>query len=219
MARPPGWIVVVVLGWLVLGWWLANPAPSLPPPAAPATAAGTAAIDCPLPPRVERGAAPLQSDVPASMPALAIEGATLQPLAGFSIEARVLGREDYHLGREADFSPTDLALGWGRMTDDTVLAQLQISQSGRWYHYRWKNQPPIPLDEIVRSSANMHMVPANDVVAAALSDVEAGDRVRIDGWLVQINGAEGWRWRSSLTREDSGGGACEVVYVCAISPG
>lgn len=221
MTRPPGWIVLVVLGCLLLGWWMSNPAPSLPLPAtAAATAAGEVRADtsaCPLPPLVERGAAPLQTDVPSTMPSLPIEGATLQPLAGFSVEARVLGREDYRMGREADFSPTDLALGWGRMTEDAVLDQLNISQGGRWYRYRWKTDPPIPLDEIVRSSANMHMLPADDAVAAALRDVDAGDRVRIDGWLVQVNAPDGWRWRSSLTREDTGGGACEVVYVCAVT--
>ena len=63
----------------------------------------------------------------------------------------------------------------------------------------------------------MHMLPADDAVAAALGDVEAGERVRIDGWLVQVNAPDGWRWRSSLTREDSGGGACELVYVCAVT--
>lgn len=220
MASSLRWIVIAVLACLLLGWWLSNPSPSLPPPAAVAGAVDTTRADtsaCPLPPPVAHGAAPLQSEVPSSMPALPIEGATLQPLAGFSVEARVLGREDYRMGREADFSPTDLALGWGRMTEDAVLAQLQISQGGRWYRYSWKHDPPIPLGEIVRSSANMHMVPANDGIAAALRGVDAGDRVRIDGWLVQVNTPDGWRWRSSLTREDSGGGACEVVYVCSVS--
>ena len=221
MTRPPGWIVLVVLGCLLLGWWMSHPASSLPPTtSAPATSAGqvrASSSACPMPPLVARGDSPLQSDVPSSMPTLPIEGATLQPLAGFSIEARVLGREDYRMGREADFSPTDLALGWGRMTEDAVLAQLSISQGGRWYRYSWKTDPPIPVNEIVRSSANMHMVPADDAVAAALRDVDAGDRVRIDGWLVQVNTPDGWRWRSSLTREDSGGGGCEVVYVCSVS--
>jgi hypothetical protein len=69
----------------------------------------------------------------------------------------------------------------------------------------------------VRSSANMHLVPANDAVADALAAVDAGDRVRIDGWLVQIDATDGWRWRSSLTREDSGAGACELIYVCAVT--
>ena len=222
MARPPGWIVLMVLGCLVLGWWLSNPAPSLPPPATGvASVAGSARADtsaCPLPALAARGAAPLQSEVPSSMPTLPIEGATLQPLAGFSIEARVLGREDYVMDREAAFSPTDLALGWGRMTEDAVLAQLDIRQGGRWYRYSWKNEPPIPLGEIIRSSANMHMVPADDRVAAVLREVDAGDHVRIDGWLVQVTTPDGWRWRSSLTREDSGGGACEVVYACRIGP-
>jgi hypothetical protein len=223
MTRPPGWIVLVVVGCLLLGWWMSNPSPSLPPASAATEATATAnsvradTSACPLPPLVERGAAPLQSEIPSSMPALPIDGATLEPLAGFSVEARVLGREDYRMGREADFSPTDLALGWGRMTEDAVLAQLDISQGGRWYQYRWARDPPIPVDEIVRSSANMHMVPADEAVEAALGDVEAGDRVRIDGWLVQVNTPDGWRWRSSLTREDSGGGACEVVYVCSIT--
>ncbi|GHC08318.1 hypothetical protein [Thermomonas carbonis] len=219
MALPLRWIVIAVLGCLLLGWWLSNPAPTLPIPdntrIADITRADTSA--CPLPPLVARGAAPLQSEIPSAMPALSMEGATLQPLAGFSIEARVLGREDYRIGREAEFSPTDLALGWGRMTEDAVLAQLKISQGGRWYRYSWKHEPPIPLGEIIRSSANMHMLPADDRVAAALGDVEAGERVRIDGWLVQVNSPDGWRWRSSLTREDSGGGACEVVYVCSIT--
>jgi hypothetical protein len=72
------------------------------------------------------------------------------------------------------------------------------------------------VQDIVRSSANMHMIPADDAVAAALRRIERGDRVRIDGWLVQIE-AKDWRWRSSLTRDDSGGGACELVYVCSIT--
>ena len=121
------------------------------------------------------------------------------------------------MGREADLSPTDLALGWGPMREEAVVSRLDISQSNRWYHYRWRDAPPIAVDQMVRSSANMHMIPANATVAKALGRVERGDRVRIDGWLVQADAPDGWRWRSSLSREDSGGGACEVVYVCSIT--
>lgn len=74
------------------------------------------------------------------------------------------------------------------------------------------------MAEIVRSSANMHLIPADAAVAQALRGVRAGQNVRIDGWLVQADAPDGWRWRSSLTREDSGGGACELVYVCGIGP-
>lgn len=208
------WIVLAAL-LCAFVWWKAT----RPDDAASAsTHPGAQPAACILPPRVVRGQEPLQSPVPDGLRLPDMAGATLTPLAGFSVDARVLGREDYHLGKEVDFSPTDLALGWGRMTDDAVLSRLNISQGGRWYHYSWRDEPPIPVDEIVRSSANMHMVPADAAVAKALGRVAKGDRIRIDGWLLQIDGGN-WRWRSSLTRDDSGGGACEVVYVCAISPG
>lgn len=205
-----------LLGCLVLGalgWWYSARSPrQIDAPSGIGTNMG-----CPLPPRVAAGDAPLQSDVPDSLRPFVLTAATLQPLAGFSIDARVLSREDYRLGREAGLSPTDLALGWQRMREDAVLSQLRISQSSRWYSYRWQDQPPLPPQEIARSSANMHMIPANGAVADALADVSEDDHVRIDGWLVEATAPDGWRWRSSTTREDSGGGACEVVYVCAIT--
>ena len=203
------WLLLGVIA-AIVGWCATRP------PDAPAAAPG-ATVHCPPPPGVVAGAEPLQSPVPPGLSAIALAPATLQPLAGFSLDARVLSREDYGMGREADLSPTDLALGWGRMRDEAVLSQLDIDQSNRWYHYRWMGAPPIPVPEIVRSSANMHMIPSSDLVAKELARVREGDRVRIDGWLVQADAPDGWRWRSSLTREDSGGGACEVVYVCSIS--
>ncbi|NDK40096.1 hypothetical protein DT603_14730 [Pseudoxanthomonas gei] len=179
-------------------------------------AAGAMLAACPLPPRVASDAPPLQTEVPASLQPFVLGDTTLQPLAGFSIEARVLSREDYRLGREAALSPTDLALGWQRMREDAVLSQLRISQSSRWYHYQW-DQPPLPAQEIASSSANMHMIPANPGVAGLLAATARDDHLRIDGWLVEARATDGWRWRSSTSRTDSGGGACEVVYVCSIT--
>ena len=170
-----------------------------------------------MPLAVTSGKPPLQSDVPGGMAAIQLQHGTLTPLAGFSIEARVLSRKDYSLGREAAFSPTDLALGWGRMREDEVLSALSISQSSRWYHYRWRSTPPLPPAEIARSSANMHMIPSDAAIAAELRRVRSEDTIRIDGWLVQVDAPDGWRWRSSTTRDDTGAGACEVVYICRIS--
>lgn len=141
----------------------------------------------------------------------------LTPLADFELEARVLSREDYGFGTESSLSPTDLALGWGRMSDSAVIEQLEIRQSARFYHYRWRDQPPIPPREIVRSSANMHLIPADADVARELARVREGELVSLRGRLVEARRADGWHWRSSLTREDSGAGACELVLVDSLS--
>jgi hypothetical protein len=139
-------------------------------------------------------------------------GYRLQPLADFVVKARVLGREDYRLDREAELAPMDLALGWGPMSDEDVLAHIDISQGGRWY--RWQaEQLPIPRRDIERHSANMHLIPGNDRVRDALDPIREGNLVELRGFLVAVEADDGWRWRSSLTREDTGAQACEVFFV------
>jgi hypothetical protein len=137
----------------------------------------------------------------------------LTPRADFTIEARVLSRMDYRFDAGAALAPIDFALGWGRMSDTSVIEQLQIGQSARFYHYRWRDQPPIPAQEIVRSSANMHLIPFDATVERALDRVRVGSVVRLQGRLVDAQRVDGWRWNTSLTREDSGGGACELLLV------
>lgn len=207
--------MIILLGVAGIGWWYSPVSPRVPPVAAPAPGATPAA--CALPPRVVSGQAPRQTALVGAMPPIELQAATLTPLAGFSIEARVLSRQDYLVGREAELSPTDLALGWQRMADDAVVSQLEISQASRWYHYRWRADPPIAPQEIARSSANMHLIPADAATARALRGIDRDDRVRIDGWLVEAGTPDGWRWRSSTSREDTGAGGCELVYVCAVA--
>ncbi|MEE9100700.1 MULTISPECIES: hypothetical protein [Pseudomonas] len=141
-----------------------------------------------------------------------VERYSIYPLQDFNLEAVVLGREDYRLGREAELSPTDLALGWGPMADPNVLAGIRITQGNRWYHWH-ADTMPIPRRDIETHSANMHMIPANDSVARALAQVDKGERIRLSGKLVRVEGDDGWRWVSSLTREDTGAGACELIWV------
>ena len=161
-------------------------------------------------PGVTVAAEPRQND--AASAEFVHKGYTIAPLQTFDIEARVLGVKSYRTGREADLSPVDLALGWGRMSDSAVLEQVSISQGNRFYFWRVK-EFPIPREEIERSSANMHMIPADSGIERRLDQVREGQRVRIQGWLVEARGHDGWRWRSSLTRNDTGAGACEVIYV------
>ena len=59
----------------------------------------------------------------------------------------------------------------------------------------------------------MHIIPANEQVAKTLKKVKADDMVYLQGALVEIQMQDGWQWRSSLSREDTGAGACELMRV------
>jgi len=166
---------------------------------------------------IEHGPGVLAHDVPLQRgadEARAFEhnGYRIKPLADFTIKARVLGREDYRLDREAELAPMDLALGWGPMSDQAVLDEIDISQSGRWYRWHAK-QLPIPRRDIERNSANMHLIPADEWVNDTLDDIREGSIVELRGFLVEAKSDDGWRWRSSLTRDDTGARACELVFV------
>lgn len=207
--------LIVVLAACVVGWWFSPISPRTP--YVPAAAAGADAR-CVPPPRVDALAEPLQTPVPRGMAPIRLSAATLTPVAGFSVDARVLSRLEYRIGRESDLSPVDLAVGWGPMRETRVLDQLEIDQGARFYTYRWR-QPLVGVtpEDIANASANMHLIPADTAVARALSRLEPGTRVRLDGWLVNADAADGWHWRTSTTRADTGAGACELVYVCAVT--
>ena len=140
------------------------------------------------------------------------DGMTLATRAYIDLTARVLSREDYTWDAGAKLAPTDLALGWGRMSDSAVLASFDISQSGRFFYWRTKTWP-IPRNEVELSTANVHMIPADAGVRGALKRVRKGQLVHIEGFLVDASGPNGWRWKTSMTRGDTGAGACELVYV------
>ena len=164
------------------------------------------------PPGVLVGEAPRQIPLDNAPPALHKGNAALLPLAKFAMSARVLSRADYRWDALAALAPVDLALGWGRMSDSAILEKVDISQSGRFY--RWQvREFPIPEREIIESSANMHLVPADATLARAIGQARVGDLVSFDGYLVEIDWPDGSKAVSSLTRSDSGPGACEIVWV------
>jgi hypothetical protein len=137
----------------------------------------------------------------------------LQPRARFTIEARVLSTERYRMGISADLAPIDLALGWGVMSDQAVVDQLEVSQGARWYILRWGANPPASEQEIMSSSGNMHIIPVDDAVRDQAFSLRVGQFVQLSGYLVDAQGPNNFRWGTSLSRNDTGDGACELFLV------
>ncbi len=132
--------------------------------------------------------------------------------ATYRVTARVLGSETYHFDALADLVPEDLALGWGPMSDNRVLRGIDITQSNRFYY--WHSAAlPVPRDVIIAHSANTHVIPSNRAVAIMLSRIRPGQVVTLSGTLVDGRRNDGMWIKTSLTRTDSGAGACEVMLV------
>lgn len=141
-------------------------------------------------------------------------GWTLQPLTTFSLKARVLGITHYDDGPTGALAPFDLALGWGPMSDTSVLDRLHIQQSHRFYQWTYWDKPPVPENDIITHSTNAHIIPANDDVLQKLKSLKKGSVIQLDGVLVEATHPQADKpWRSSLSRTDTGEGSCEIIYV------
>jgi hypothetical protein len=155
---------------------------------------------------------PIQKNINNSKKYFQFDAYQITPMAEFQLKAKVLAAKHYSHDREAELAPVDLALGWGPMSKQKNLDELTISQSGRWY--RWRTDDfPIPRKDIETNSANMHFIPGNDTIKKKLKSIKEGDTVKLMGYLVHINGNDGWRWTSSMTRNDTGDHSCEVILL------
>jgi hypothetical protein len=141
---------------------------------------------------------------------------SLNPRARFELQARVLSAERYRLGVSADLAPLDLALGWGLMSDQAIIDQMQVSQGSRWYILRWDLPAPADESSIMQSSGNMHIIPANEEIRKQAFALRAGEFVALSGYLVDAQGPNGFRWGTSMSRDDTGAGACELFLVEAL---
>src|SRR5205085_8459127 len=141
---------------------------------------------------------------------------TLQPLAYLALDARLLHLKIYRYDKQAALVPVDLALGWGPMSDQRVLDQITVTQSMRFYWFDYK-QPPISKEEIIAHSTNMHIIPSTKAIASRCKSLRAGTLVHLEGNLVEASAPNYGTWHSSVSRTDTGNGACELIWLKEIS--
>jgi hypothetical protein len=142
-------------------------------------------------------------------------GYTLTPRASFDVTAKVISAERYYFDFQAKLSPVDFALGWGPMSDERTLEQIDVWQEDRWYKWESDNMP-ISKEKIILNSSNMHMIPGTDAIAKELKRVRNGELVLITGMLVDVKDGSSWKWKTSTSRSDTGANSCEIVFVQSI---
>jgi hypothetical protein len=139
--------------------------------------------------------------------------ATLTAKATFKITAKILSITNYESEELGDTAPYDLALGWGLISDNTYTNQITITQSNRFYFWSHYSDIGLNADYITSHSANTHIIPANPKILSQLHQLHSDQIIHLAGFLVDIDHKNGTNKPTSLTRTDSGAGACEIIYV------
>lgn len=145
----------------------------------------------------------------------------LYPLADYSISAYLVSKRRYRGGFMNELSPWDYALLWGNVQH--MLKDLKFDQIVRFCLYSYKSGATVDPSYVAEHMANTHLIPANANIRKAMARAKKGDSVRLEGYLVRVHATRDGKteatWQSSLTRNDTGNGACEVMYVSSLQIG
>ncbi len=107
----------------------------------------------------------------------------------------------------------DLCVIWGSNVKSGVYREMEFS-NGTWTcWFSWPNSEVVSRFDGTQLSNN-HLLIDDDAIKQALMQVESGDHIRLNGMLVEYsNPGNGFRRGTSVTRTDTGNGACETIYV------
>lgn len=134
----------------------------------------------------------------------------------FEIIGEAVAVTSYRWAFTNPYYDVDLGLAWGPRAR-TYKEKLKFRQGARWL--MWSSHEPMDestLSDIKLHIGNLHLIPAEGrpELSKAIHWIDKGDLVRVRGFLVKIHGPSGELIATSSTaRDDTGDGACEIVWV------
>lgn len=132
----------------------------------------------------------------------------ITPIASFQMQALLVHKKRYRYGGATDISPIDMMLSWGILGEEVAWEGTEIRQHSRRGVVQPDSNAWYENPERTNSWANMHMLPASVEVYQSLLRADAGQQIRLKGFLVNVIGGD--EWITSTSREDDD---CEIVLV------
>jgi hypothetical protein len=145
---------------------------------------------------------------------------TLAPRAAYDISGLVVSQHRgdalFNLYHKADpGNVKDVCVVWGENITSDAYRKVSYTSEEFTCSYRWSGVITPPFNPEMAS--NNHLIPSSRAVADRIRAIHVGDQIRVTGLLVDYtvtkDGREVFTRRTSLTRKDTGNGACEILYV------
>lgn len=146
---------------------------------------------------------------------------TVKPVADYEIWGLVVSNHDtstwwnwIHKASNDNLNVVDLCVVFAENVKNGGYVGLDYS-SGQFVCYVQTGSTEKWQRFSMRALSNNHLLADRPSIVAKLRDVQIGDQVRIRGWLSEYAHNHGFAFTrgTSLTRDDTGNGACETIYV------
>lgn len=131
-------------------------------------------------------------------------------LYGLVVTSRDLDKTWYNVNYERDpFNIIDICVIWGGNVTTGDYKKIDF-ESGLFTCYVSYREHIIFIPNAL---SNNHLLPGNIDSLRAMRDVHRGDQIHFKGQLINYTTSKGGNRVSSVSRDDMGKHACEVVYV------
>ena len=118
----------------------------------------------------------------------------------------------YHRMTGDFFNVCDLAMVWGvnaktgiykkgKFRNQDFTAWVEYDNGADWFTFR------------MSEFSNNHLITENASIRRTLKRIAVGDQVHIKGWLAEYYSPPNYHRGTSTSRDDTGGRACETIYV------
>lgn len=144
---------------------------------------------------------------------------SVRPRADFQLRGLVVSHnkvgswfDAYHDSSSVDFR--DICVIWGEALENDAYQRLTY-WSEPWSCHIQSDSREDWLAFDIASLSNSHLLTDNPRVQAEVIKARIGDQILLEGMLVDYKDrGSGGPWRkTSLTREDTGNGACEIIFL------
>lgn len=147
------------------------------------------------------------------------DGLTIVTRAKYKIWGKVVGvRHFAGFDKAATGFPIDLGLAWGDVgkSDFDKYVNFYFSNDekyNQWLMYKYDRALPWDEGYLTSHVSNNHICPATLNLFNAITALKKGDLVVLEGYLAESRSSNGQSMDTSLSRGDTGAGACEAFFV------
>jgi hypothetical protein len=144
---------------------------------------------------------------------------TVVPMAEYQLSGMVVSHNDPFVWYTFDIShdensldTRDFCVIWGGNIKNSDYGDVHVHNDDSFCVVKWRGGVRGFNGEYL---SNNHLITANEDIRRRIAEVQVGDQIIIKGKLVNYS-EDRWNGRfrnSSLTRSDTGNGACEVLLV------
>ncbi len=122
------------------------------------------------------------------------------------------GNSRMHRRSQDHLNMLDVCVVWGDNVDSALLRRLDFWNGIFTCNVSTRDQEAWERFDMVALSNN-HLISDDPDIRKAVQKIRIGDQIRVRGLLSAYAAGEGPERGTSVTREDTGNGACETIYV------